>query len=99
MRSSKFKHQLTRANSFYYFLGLPKEDPAILGVQNTYAIGDYVMANCTSSPSNPPATLEWLINNKTVSLNSLLFGHANKFYILILFRSQRNFLINFLLAL
>lgn len=43
-------------------LGLPKEDPYIYGIKPTYAIGDYVTANCTSSPSNPPASLEWLIN-------------------------------------
>ncbi|KAK6635256.1 hypothetical protein RUM43_007863 [Polyplax serrata] len=41
---------------------LPNEDPKIEGVQASYSVGSYVTANCTSSPSYPPARMDWFIN-------------------------------------
>lgn len=45
---------------------LPLRDPAINGVNSTYVFGDILRANCTSDMSNPPATLQWYINNERV---------------------------------
>jgi len=40
----------------------------IEGVLSTYAIGDYVTANCTSGKSNPPAVIAWAINGVKVCI-------------------------------
>ncbi|XP_037952001.1 fasciclin-3-like [Teleopsis dalmanni] len=50
---------------------LPKFDPLISGVKHSYKYGDFLLANCSSEWSNPPATLTWYINNKTAPPNSL----------------------------
>ena len=47
--------------------GLPRDDPTVVGVDSTYSVGDFVSANCTSAPSNPPAHVQWLINGVHVS--------------------------------
>ncbi|XKL59736.1 hypothetical protein PGB90_000752 [Kerria lacca] len=42
----------------------PEDNPIISGIQRSYAIGDYIIGNCTSLPSNPVAELIWYINNR-----------------------------------
>ncbi|KAK6635241.1 hypothetical protein RUM44_000492 [Polyplax serrata] len=44
--------------------GLPKNGPIIEGIKETYFLGDYITGNCTSSPSNPAAQIQWFINDK-----------------------------------
>ncbi|XP_055381247.1 uncharacterized protein LOC129611868 [Condylostylus longicornis] len=45
---------------------LPQHDPLISGVSIQYEVDQYVIANCTSDYSSPPATLSWYINNERV---------------------------------
>ncbi|XP_035777318.1 uncharacterized protein LOC118458686 isoform X2 [Anopheles albimanus] len=49
----------------------PQYDPIINGlqhngVQHNYALGDFVVANCSSDMSSPPARLYWFINDRNV---------------------------------
>lgn len=58
-----FKTDLKGANMTV--LGLPRDEPRIEGINpSLYSPGEYVTGNCTSSPSNPPAKIEWFINDK-----------------------------------
>ncbi|XP_065205813.1 uncharacterized protein LOC135835476 [Planococcus citri] len=41
----------------------PKSQPTIDGIKEYYSSGEYIIGNCTSSRSNPPAELSWYINN------------------------------------
>ncbi|XP_062545343.1 uncharacterized protein LOC134211945 [Armigeres subalbatus] len=45
---------------------LPQYDPIINGLQHNYALGDFVVANCSSDMSSPPARLYWFINDRIV---------------------------------
>lgn len=45
---------------------LPQHDPIINGLAPNYAIGDFLMANCTSDRSSIPATLVWYIDEEKV---------------------------------
>ncbi|XP_063704191.1 uncharacterized protein LOC134833703 [Culicoides brevitarsis] len=44
-------------------IALPRIDPVISGLGYRYEIGDFVVANCTSDISFPPAILNWYIND------------------------------------
>lgn len=52
----------------------PESDPDVHVLQSSYSEGEYVVANCTASPSNPPPVLTWYINGIKVciTLASLL---------------------------
>lgn len=52
----------------FVFPGLPKNGPIIEGIKETYFLGDYITGNCTSSPSNPAAQIQWFINDKKVGV-------------------------------
>ncbi|XP_052754757.1 uncharacterized protein LOC113523179 isoform X2 [Galleria mellonella] len=43
---------------------LPKGRPKIFGLQKQYEIGDKLLLNCTSPPSQPEAQLTWLLNER-----------------------------------
>ncbi|XP_076344003.1 kin of IRRE-like protein 3 isoform X2 [Tachypleus tridentatus] len=43
---------------------LPKEKPAIMGLESMYKIGDEVNVTCVSNPSKPAAQLTWLLNGR-----------------------------------
>jgi hypothetical protein len=58
-------------NNIFSFSAFPAEDPMIEGVLSTYSVGDYVIANCTSGKSNPPAVLSWKINGLKVRVVDL----------------------------
>ncbi|XP_055617305.1 uncharacterized protein LOC129762789 [Toxorhynchites rutilus septentrionalis] len=45
---------------------LPQYDPIINGLHHNYALGDFVVANCSSDMSSPPARLYWFINDRIV---------------------------------
>ena len=47
---------------------LPSSQPQISGgnLKIKYKPGDALNLTCTSAPSNPPASLEWIVNNKKV---------------------------------
>lgn len=49
-----------------YIQALPQHDPIINGLAPNYAIGDFLMANCTSDRSSIPATLIWYIDEEKV---------------------------------
>ncbi|PSN47571.1 hypothetical protein C0J52_17315 [Blattella germanica] len=51
----------------FSFSAYPSEDPKIEGVQESYNVGDYVSANCTSGKSRPAAELTWHVNGVKVS--------------------------------
>lgn len=53
-------------------LGIPKRDPIIEGIKGVYSVGEYVVGNCTSDKSYPPAYLEWYINGNKVENWQLL---------------------------
>ena len=48
---------------------LPSTQPQISGgnLEIKYKPGDTLNLTCTSAPSNPPASLEWIVNNKMVA--------------------------------
>eukprot|EP00093_Oithona_nana_P005919 05919.XXX_136321_142922_1 [CDS] Oithona nana genome sequencing. len=47
---------------------LPSSQPQISGgnLKIKYKPGDALNLTCTSAPSNPPASLEWIVNNKKI---------------------------------
>lgn len=45
---------------------LPTHDPIIHGLQPTYGIGDFLIANCTTDRSSPAASLLWYIDDEKV---------------------------------
>ena len=51
-------------------LELPQSQPQITGgdIQKNYKVGDLLNLTCTSAPSNPPAKLEWILNDQPVSI-------------------------------
>ena len=53
----------------FVILELPKTRPEIRGglPDNNYKPGDTLNLTCVSAPSNPPATLEWKLNEQSVS--------------------------------
>lgn len=59
----KFIHM----NFFFPVTVFPIDQPTIDGIKEFYAVGDYIIGNCTSSRSNPAAELSWFINNDKVS--------------------------------
>lgn len=46
---------------------MPKHDPEIRGIAESYAQGDYIDANCTSDQSNPISDLAWYIDERKVT--------------------------------
>ena len=58
--------------NFNFFSELPKSLPIISGgdQNENYKPGDTLNLTCISAPSNPPARLEWSINDTPVSLIS-----------------------------
>lgn len=56
---------------------VPDKPPLLRGVLPSYDIGEYLKADCTSSPSHPPAALTFLLNDKEVifplSLSLIIF--------------------------
>ncbi|XP_041774746.1 uncharacterized protein LOC121594927 isoform X2 [Anopheles merus] len=60
----------------------PQFDPIINGlqhngVQHNYALGDFVVANCSSDMSSPPARLYWYINDRNVPSDYLQPQHES----------------------
>lgn len=45
---------------------LPRHDPIITGINQRYEDGDFLLGNCTSDMSSPPAMLSWYINDEKV---------------------------------
>uniref|UniRef100_A0A1B0GM27 CD80-like immunoglobulin C2-set domain-containing protein n=1 Tax=Phlebotomus papatasi TaxID=29031 RepID=A0A1B0GM27_PHLPP len=43
---------------------LPRHDPIITGINQRYEDGDFLLGNCTSDMSSPPAMLSWYINDE-----------------------------------
>lgn len=65
---------------FFFHIAKPNQDPIITGLMQSYAIGDYIDANCTSDQSNPPSDLTWYINERKVSpclAESYLISYVN----------------------
>lgn len=50
-----------------HWIDLPVQGPIVINVQASYQPGEWVSLNCTSSPSNPIAILQWYIDGKLVS--------------------------------
>ncbi|XP_013776703.2 uncharacterized protein LOC106461429 [Limulus polyphemus] len=48
---------------------LPKEDPVMEGIQDSYSPGDVVDVTCVAAPSKPAAVLKWFINDKETPKN------------------------------
>lgn len=54
--------------SSYWLLlaAIPRHDPDLAGLMQSYAFGDYIDANCTSDQSNPPSELNFYIDERKV---------------------------------
>ncbi|KAL5283388.1 hypothetical protein ACFFRR_005958 [Megaselia abdita] len=50
---------------------LPQSDPLIYSFSSAYKFDDFVVANCSSDWSSPPAKLTWYINNQEAPLEIL----------------------------
>lgn len=48
---------------------LPEDPPTITVNSQPLDYGDVLRANCSSSPSLPPATLRFILNNQTVRIS------------------------------
>lgn len=57
----------------------PELEPEIIGGRKKYRVGDTVHVNCSAPRSSPPATLEWIVNNKKVD-DHLLRDYPPKKY-------------------
>lgn len=47
---------------------MPRHDPEISGLMQSYAFGDYIDANCTSDQSNPPSDLNFFVDERKVCI-------------------------------
>ena len=58
---------------------LPSSQPQISGgnLKIKYKPGDALNLTCTSAPSNPPASLEWIVNNKKVRFARNFFSGSS----------------------
>ncbi|KAK6635238.1 hypothetical protein RUM44_000489 [Polyplax serrata] len=65
--------------------GIPEKDPTITGLENIYAVGDYVTGNCTSDESLPSSEINWYINDNQVESWQLkqypIISVDNKFHL------------------
>ncbi|KAA0183694.1 hypothetical protein HAZT_HAZT006918 [Hyalella azteca] len=52
-------------------IDLPASAPVLEGAHTAYEAGDVVNVNCSSPHSQPPATLEWYINEQRVVSEAL----------------------------
>lgn len=79
----RFNPILTGRLRFFVFFfppaDLPKNGPTIATSKARYDPGDKLIANCSSHPSKPHATLSFYVNNIPVSY-SLPFFHPRFFY-------------------
>lgn len=50
------------------FAALPRDNPRIEDVADTYQIGDILTGNCVSAPADPTPILTWYINNQQVRI-------------------------------
>lgn len=60
---------------FLQIIALPQHEPSIEGIKNSYEIGDFLIANCTSAKSDPPSKIIWYINDKKVSIFNFLIDN------------------------
>ncbi|XP_076366993.1 uncharacterized protein LOC143255358 isoform X2 [Tachypleus tridentatus] len=56
--------QTERAERELRIYELPKEDPVMRGIRDSYSSGDVVDVTCAAAPSKPAAILKWYINGK-----------------------------------
>ncbi|XP_022242752.1 cell adhesion molecule 2-like [Limulus polyphemus] len=56
--------QTERAERELRIYELPKEDPVMKGIRDSYSPGDVVDVTCVAAPSKPAAILKWYINGK-----------------------------------
>ena len=73
---------------------MPQSKPVITGGHQElpgapkikYKSGDVLNLTCTSAPSNPPAQLEWRLNDKKVCISNaiLLRPQSKKLYLFLL---------------
>ncbi|KAJ6639017.1 hypothetical protein Bhyg_11756 [Pseudolycoriella hygida] len=54
---------------------LPTHDPIIHGLQPTYSIGEFLIANCSTDRSSPAASLYWYIDDEKASPDYLQPPH------------------------
>ena len=54
------------------FVELQDEDPRITFRKGIYVVGEYLEANCSSSPAYPAPHITWLINGKEVNTMFIL---------------------------
>lgn len=47
---------------------VPKERPRLEDLQDTYEVGDYMTATCTSAPGDPKPHLSFFVNHQQVQL-------------------------------
>lgn len=50
------------------FAAIARHDPEITGLMQSYALGDFIEANCTSDQSNPPSDLQWYFDERRVRI-------------------------------
>ncbi|CAD7084932.1 unnamed protein product [Hermetia illucens] len=56
--------KLTSRTANMTVAALPQHEPLINGVNRTYRVNDFIVANCSSDWSSPAATLTWYINDE-----------------------------------
>lgn len=56
------KFETVHRESNMTVMALPKKKLQIQGVEKAYSLGTVINATCTADRSNPPATVQWLIN-------------------------------------
>lgn len=58
---------LFEAANYLFFTESREDGPVISGGKKEYQVGEIVDVNCTASKSQPPAELQWYINDKEVT--------------------------------
>lgn len=53
------------------------DGPVISGGKKEYQVGEIVDVNCTASKSQPPAELQWYINDKEVTFAGYIIINVN----------------------
>lgn len=68
-RTKILAKKLLRLFFYSQFIEPQDRDPNITFRKYTYYIGERLEANCTTSPSKPPAHITWFLNDDKVIFN------------------------------
>lgn len=81
--------KIRHAKSYLNVVSRPRDRPELHVNKDKYNVGDVLLANCTSYPSRPPASLTFHINNSPVSFFFYIYIQQYSFFSFLIVQHQR----------